>query len=41
MRDEIVGILNERPKLKERSTVSERIITKIKTFVETFIDGVD
>lgn len=41
MRDDVVGILKERPTLKERSTVSERIIGKIKDFVETFIDGVD
>jgi type I restriction enzyme, R subunit len=41
MRDDVVGILKERPKLKERSTISERIIGKIKGFVETFIDGVD
>jgi type I restriction enzyme R subunit len=41
MRDDVVEILKERPKLKERSTISERIISKIKDFVETFIDGVD
>lgn len=41
MRDDVVEILKERPKLKERSTVSQRIIAKIKAFVETFIDGVD
>ncbi len=41
MRDDVVEILKERPKLKERSTISERIIGKIKAFVETFIDGVD
>jgi len=41
MRDDVVGMLKERPKLQERSTISERVITKIKEFVETFIDGVD
>jgi len=41
MRDEVIGIMNKRPALKERSTISERIISKIKSFVETFIDGVD
>lgn len=41
MRDDVIGILKERPKLQERSTISERILTKIKAFVETFIDGVD
>ncbi len=41
MRDEVIGIMGKRPSLKERSTISERIISKIKSFVETFIDGVD
>ena len=41
MRDEVIGIMSEVPRLKERSTISERVITKIKNFVETFIDGVD
>lgn len=41
MRDDIIGILEKRPSLKERSTVAERVIAKIKAFVETFIDGVD
>jgi len=41
IRDEVIGIMNKRPALKERSTISERVISKIKSFVETFIDGVD
>jgi type I restriction enzyme R subunit len=41
MRDDVVGILKKRPGLKERRSVSERIIGKIKAFVQTFIDGVD
>jgi len=41
MRDDVVGIMEKRPSLKERRSVSERIISKIKAFVETFIDGVD
>lgn len=41
MRDDVVEILKEKPRLKERKTISERIIGKIKDFVETFIDGVD
>jgi type I restriction enzyme, R subunit len=40
-RDDVVAIMKERPGLKERGTISERIIEKIKAFVETFIDGVD
>ncbi len=41
MRDDVVGIIKKRPSLKERRSVSERIISKIKAFIETFIDGVD
>ena len=41
MRDDVVGIIKKRPSLKERRSVSERIISKIKAFVETFIDGID
>ena len=41
MRDDVIGIMEKRPTLKQRATVSERIISKIKSFVETFIDGVD
>ncbi|MBT4940419.1 MAG: hypothetical protein HON14_14890, partial [Rhodospirillaceae bacterium] len=41
MRDEIIEILEARPSLRDRSTVAERVIDKIKGFVETFIDGVD
>lgn len=41
MRDEIIEIMQSRPKLKERSTIAERVIGKIRDFVETFIDGVD
>lgn len=41
MRDDVIGIMATRPSLRERSTVAERVIAKIKAFVETFIDGVD
>ena len=40
MRDDVVEIMKNRPGLKERRSVSERIIGKIKAFVQTFIDGV-
>nr|WP_298656737.1 hypothetical protein [uncultured Flavobacterium sp.] len=40
MRDDVIGMLNERPSLKERATTSERIIGKIYDFVETFISGI-
>lgn len=41
LRDDVIAIMNIRPKLKERKTVTERVIDKIKAFVETFVDGVD
>ena len=40
MRDDVIAIL-ERPSLKQRATIAERVTTKIKDFVETFLDGVD
>jgi len=41
LRDDIVDLMSERPKLRELKKVSERIIAKVMGFVETFIDGVD
>ena len=40
LRDEIIGMLNKRPSLKERKTVAERVTEKILGFVETFINGI-
>ncbi|MEN8122698.1 MAG: type I restriction endonuclease subunit R [Bacteroidota bacterium] len=40
LRDEIIGMLNKRPNLKERKTVAERVTEKILGFVETFINGI-
>ncbi len=40
LRDEIIGMLNERPSLKDRKTIAERITEKILGFVETFINGI-
>lgn len=37
--DELIQLMNERPKLKERASASARIKTKIMDFVETFIEG--
>lgn len=37
----VIQIMNERPSLRERSSVAERVINRIKDFVETFIDGID
>ncbi|MBO6532211.1 MAG: type I restriction endonuclease subunit R [Muricauda sp.] len=40
LRDDVIGLMNERPALKERATVAERVTQKIITFVETFISGI-
>lgn len=39
MRDEVIAIMKEKPSLKERKTVAERIVDRIKSYVITFIDG--
>lgn len=39
LRDDVIGLLNKRPSLKERAPISERITAKIVDFVETFING--
>ncbi|MDW3118614.1 MAG: type I restriction endonuclease subunit R [Roseovarius pacificus] len=41
MRDDVIGIMETRPSLRERRTVADRVIEKIKSFVETFVEGVD
>lgn len=41
MRDDVIGIIEKRPSLRERRSVADRVIDKIKSFVETFIEGVD
>ena len=43
IRNDVIGImqLEKKPKLKERAAVAERIINKIRDFVETFFDGVE
>ena len=41
LRDDVIEIMHTRPGLRERRTITERIIGKIRRFVETFIDGVD
>ena len=41
LRDEIIGMMEITPRLRERSSAAERIIDRIKAFVETFVDGVD
>ncbi|CAL2087260.1 type I restriction endonuclease subunit R [Tenacibaculum sp. 190524A05c] len=39
LRDDVIGLMNVRPSLRERASVAERITTKIVGFVETFING--
>ena len=39
MRDEVISVMKERPSLKNRASTSERVIGKIKDFIETFING--
>jgi type I restriction enzyme, R subunit len=39
LRDEVIALMNDRPNLKERASVSKRIVRKIVEFVETFIEG--
>jgi len=41
LRDEVLGMLaGKKPGIRERKTVAERLIGKVKDFVETFISGV-
>ncbi|MCD7936896.1 MAG: type I restriction endonuclease subunit R [Tannerellaceae bacterium] len=39
LRDDIISLLTYRPPLKERKPVAERVLGKIKDFIETFIEG--
>jgi type I restriction enzyme, R subunit len=38
--DAIINMLQEKPKILERKTIMERILQRLKDFVETFINGV-
>ena len=40
LRDDVIGLLNKRPTLKERATIAKRVTDKILRFVETFINGI-
>ena len=40
MSDEIVNLLETKPKLLERKNTVDRVITKIMGFIETFLEGV-
>ncbi|MBI1931574.1 MAG: type I restriction endonuclease subunit R [Ignavibacteriales bacterium] len=39
LRDDIINILQEKPKILERKSIAERIINKIVEFVNMFIEG--
>jgi len=39
LRDDVVIILNEKPKLLERKKIVERVVDRMVEFVDTFIDG--
>lgn len=38
-RDELIGMLNVRPTLKQRAPIAQRLTDKIMNYVETFING--
>ncbi len=40
LRDEIIGMMNKRPSLKDRGPIAERVTSRILGFVETFINGI-
>ncbi len=40
LRDDIIATMNQRPKLKERKNVAERVTSKILSYVETFFTGI-
>lgn len=40
LRNEIIGLLTQKPKIRERKRVFERILMKIEDFVEVFFEGV-
>ena len=40
LRDDLIDMLDKRPKLKERSSTSDRLKNKIIEFVETYVTGV-
>ncbi len=40
LRDDVVHTFQDKPKIKERKKLAERVIQKIQDFVETFVNGV-
>ena len=41
VRCDVINIMHKRPKLRERIEVGNRIISKFRELVETFVDGID
>ncbi len=39
LRNEVVAVMNQKPGLKDRASTTERIIDKIFSFIDTFING--
>jgi type I restriction enzyme R subunit len=39
--DEVIEVLEKKPSVLQRESISNRITEKIKVFVKTFINGVD
>lgn len=39
--NQVIGIMKTKPKLKETISIVDRVVQKIKEFVETYFDGVD
>lgn len=40
MRDEIVEILETKPKIRERKTIVERVTNKLMEFIDTFMNDI-
>ena len=39
LRDDVIAMMKQRPKLSERKTTAERLIQKVTDYVDTFING--
>ncbi|MEZ5497152.1 MAG: type I restriction endonuclease subunit R [Gammaproteobacteria bacterium] len=40
LRDDVIAMMKQRPKLSERKTTAERLIQKVTDYVDTFINGI-
>lgn len=41
LRDDVIKTMNKQPRLKERRQVGERVIGRITSYVETYVDGMN